>query len=226
MNKIAIHQPNFIPWLGYFSKIKQADTFVFLDDVQLPKQGGYVNRVQISIQSKAHWLTLPLIRPSGVQNINEVKIQNQKAKDKLLKSIKSSYGKTPYFKEYEEFIFSLLLNEEENLSLYNKNIITKLLNFLEINTCIKSSSNMSTTSTSTIRLIEIIKQCEGNIYISGFGGDNYQEHELYINNNINLEKTSFKISEYKQTNSELFVPGLSIIDALFNIGKDEVQEII
>ena len=100
MKIVAIHQPNFFPWLGFFNKIVKSDYFVLLDDVQMPKKGGtWTNRVPLIISGKKNWLTIPIDRSySGTMPINKVKIKNElNWRDKMLKTLYISYKKHPYF---------------------------------------------------------------------------------------------------------------------------------
>jgi hypothetical protein len=106
---VGIHQPNFMPWLGYFYKIHQSDIFIYLDDVQFQKTGAsYTNRVSINIGGKSSYLTIPVKRDSGVQNINETRFINDRWKKKVIGSLQGNYAKAEYFKENKEFIFDLI----------------------------------------------------------------------------------------------------------------------
>ena len=130
MSKIvAIHQPNFFPWLGYFDKIARSDTFILLDDVQFPKTGGvWSNRVKILVGDKARWITAPIDRKfSGTRKIYEIYFSsNNNWRDKILKTIEINYKKHPFFDETIKVISSLTMNQETNLSKYNIHVIKTL----------------------------------------------------------------------------------------------------
>jgi len=222
---VGIHQPNFMPWLGYFYKIWQSDVFIFLDDVQFQKTGAsYTNRVNININGKSSYLTVPIKRESGTWNINETKFNDQKWKKKLIGSLQGNYAKTPFFKKHKDLIFSLIEFDTDNLAEYNMNFITAISKELGINTKIIKSSDYDIQTTSTQRLIDLIKYVDGNVYLSGSGGDNYQEHNMYEKENIQLIYNKMPIFTYSQYKTDEFIEGLSIVDAIFNIGFDGLKE--
>jgi hypothetical protein len=222
---VGIHQPNFMPWLGYFYKIWQSDVFIFLDDVQIQKTGAsYTNRVSINNGGKSQYVTMPIKKDSNSLNINDVKYLDERWKKKLLGTLQGSYAKSPYFKQNKDFIFELINFKADNISEYNINFIENISQKLDLNTKFVKSSDLNITSTSTKRLIELIKKVDGNIYISGTGGDNYQEHEMYENENIKLIYNKMPKYEYSQLKVDEFLGGLSIVDSIFNIGFDELKE--
>ena len=197
---VGIHQPNFMPWLGYFYKIMQSDVFIFLDDVQIQKTGAsYTNRVSLNINAQSQYVTMPIKKESNNLNINQVKYFDERWKKKLLGTLQGSYAKAPFFKEHKKFIFDLIQFKADNISQYNINFIQSIARKLEINTIFVKSSDYAISSTSTQRLIDLIKKVNGNIYLSGQGGDNYQEHKLFEDSKIKLVYNKMKKYEYKQT---------------------------
>jgi len=221
---VGIHQPNFMPWLGYFYKIAKSDTFIFLDDVQFTKTGSsYTNRVAINISNQSYFITIPIKRSSGTQNINETEFLNEKWKKKVIGSIQANYAKSPYFKEHKDYIFELINYRAENLADYNIHFITSISQALELNTTFAKSSQFNLSSSSTKRLVELIHLVKGDIYLSGAGGDNYQEEKIYQKNNITLTYNNMPNFNYTQPKSENFIKGLSIIDALFNVGIENLK---
>ena len=223
-NVVAIHQPNFMPWLGYFYKMFKSDIFILLDDVQMQKTGAsYTNRVSINSNGKAQFLTIPIKRESGVVNINETKFADNRWKKKVIGSLQNNYAKAKYFKEYKDFIFSLINYEANDLATFNTNFIKEMTKQLAFDTEIKMSSNFNINTKSTQRLVDLVKAVNGNIYMSGDGGDKYQEHQLYIDNGIDIRYSNFIPFYYEQYKSDEFVAGLSIVDAVFNIGLDGIK---
>ena len=223
---IGIHQPNLAPWLGYFYKIHQSDVFIYLDDVQIQKKGAsYTNRVSVLGNGKTQFLTIPIMRGEGVTNINETTFFNSNWNIKIIKTIQANYGKTQYFKENFEFIENLFMYEANNLSEFNINLITEICKKLDIKTTLKTSSDFSINETSTDRLISLIKSVEGNVYISGKGGDNYQDHTKFEAANIDIIYNELPVFEYPQFRTEEFVNGLSILDAIFNINFEGIKNI-
>lgn len=222
---VGIHQPNFIPWLGYFYKLYKSDVFIFLDDVQFQKTGAnYTNRVSININGESQYLTIPVKRDSGVWSINEIKFSDEKWKKKVIGSLQASYGKAMHFKENKDFIFDLINYKASNIADYNIKIIKEFAIKLNITTKLVSSSDYRVSTSSTQRLIDLIKKVDGNIYLSGAGGDNYQEQSMYNQSNIKLIYNEIPSFQYKQYKSSEFINGLSIVDAIFNIGFEGLKK--
>lgn len=227
---VAIHQPNFFPWLGYFNKIAKADTFVFLDHVQFSKTAGtWSNRVNIMINKSPGWLTAPIDRNfHGVRNINEMYYQrNNQWRQKLIKTIEFNYKKSPFFKEVISTIEPLILNQEESISRYNiiaVKLIAHKLNIPSDKFILSSEVNIE--GHSNEMLVSIVKALKGNIYMCGGGADGYQNEDVFKKNEISLKKQDFLHPQYEQFNSDSFHPGLSILDALFNVGWNQTMQLI
>ena len=222
---VGIHQPNFMPWLGYFYKIKQSNIFIFLDDVQFQKTGAsYINRVSIAINTQSSYLTVPVKRQSGVWNINETEFSDQRWKKKIIGTLQNNYAKADFFKENKEFVFELINFTSNDLASYNMNFIKEVSMRLGIKTAFVKSSDFKIDTTSTQRLIDLIKKVDGNVYLSGSGGDNYQDKELYQQENIKLIYNKMPMFEYKQYKNDKFIMGLSVVDAIFNIGFEGIKK--
>ena len=231
--KITIHQPDFMPWLGFFNKINKADTFVVLDHTHNnPRDSSFwCRRVKILINSKEFWLSVPLNKPpKGImtQAINEMTINEKQPKEftKKLQQIRQSYTKHPYFEEVFPIIEDYMINDNASLFDRNMGFIKRIMNLLEINTEIVYSSSLNCTNYSTELLIEIIKKLKGDIYLCGGGSSGYQKDVMYEQNNIALEYNNFCHPEYSQKKMNTFVAGLSIIDPLMNLGFEEVKKIL
>ena len=221
---VGIHQPNFIPWIGYFSKIYQSDIFIFLDDVQFIKTGSnYTNRVAINMHGTPHYITIPIKRGSGVQKISNTQFLDEKWKKKVIGTLQANYAKSPYFSEHKDFVWELINFKADNLATYNIHAIEAISKALNFNTKFIQSSTFNLVSTSTQRLIDLIHQVDGKIYISGEGGDEYQEHTMYKEANIDVIYNKIPHFTYAQPNAKEYVAGLSIIDSIFNIGLKELQ---
>jgi hypothetical protein len=222
---VGIHQPNFMPWLGYFYKIKQSDIFIFLDNVQFPKTGGggYPNRVAININKESKWVTAPIQRQSGTWDINQTNFQDNNWRKKIIATLQGNYAKASFFKENKDFIFSLIEFESNNLAEFNMNFILEVSNRLNFDTKFVKSSDFDISTTSTQRLIDLIQKVDGNIYLSGSGGDNYQDKEMYEKENIKLIYNKMPKITYKQLKTDKFIGGLSIVDTIFNLGFDNLK---
>lgn len=215
--KLAVHQPNFIPWLGYFKKIQEADIFVLLDDVQYIRR-GFINRNKIKTPQKEQWLTLPVVtRGNYLSKINEIKVFNKNLTlDRLLNSIKFNYSRSKYFDKYFESISDIIKTGDVSMADINMNLIFWLCNILDIKTKILRSSELDLKhSNATERIISICQYFDSNQYISGSSGYKYQNLDLFKANSIEVITLNFEIQEYPQLWGE-FVGGLSVLDSLFN----------
>jgi len=223
---VAIHQPNFLPWIGYFQKLMNSDIFIFLDNVQFSK-GSYTNRVQININGEPKWLTVPVSTTLGAA-INLIEInQNEHGIKKQLKTIQTHYAKAPFFNKLYGMIECILLGQYGKLSEYNIQSIHSILNILEIEKKIILASKLNINENDpTQRLIKLVKSVGGTSYLHGKGGVNYQDSKAFDNAGIELKENKVKLDSYQQLSSGTFIPGLSIIDTLFNLGGNHTRTLI
>lgn len=230
MKIIAIHQPNFFPWLGYFDKIIRADMFILLDHVQFSKTGGtWINRVQLLINGHPAWVTLPIVRAyHGTRRVNEMLINNATDwRNKLLKSLQMNYAHTQYFSEIYPFLETLIQNPTEDLADYNVSNIRALIQALGISSekMILSSAH-KVSGVATEMLIELVRAEGGDAYLCGGGASGYQADEKFVAAGIKLIYQNFQHPVYHQVKSRDFVSGLSIIDALLNCGVEGTKQIL
>jgi len=218
---LAGHQPNFLPWLGYFYKIAKCDIFVFLDNLQYSKN-SFINRNKIKTSQGAQWLTLPVVTSGkfGQQILELTLFNKEKSIKKIFRTLELNYHKTKYFYDYFGKFQAILISNIDNLAEINILLIQWIIKLLEIRVAIKRSSELNNIKgTSTERLISICNSVGANEYFSGFGGVKYQENEIFSKARIKLKITDFEHPIYSQLYGE-FIPNLSIIDLLFNCGKD------
>ena len=227
---VSIHQPNYLPWLGYFNKIARSDVFVVFDDVQFPvgKKGFFGNRNQIKTNSGQLWLTVPVLDRSKCKNFNEIKINYNGWNDKHIKNIENFYRKSEYFDVYYKDIENLLLQEYDNFSELSTKLITYFMNVMNINTKLVYSSEIckDVDLTGMDKIFYILEQLNTDTYISsdGPGSRRYIKEEDFSDKNIKLIWQNFEHPTYKQMHGD-FISHLSIIDLLFNCG-DKSKEII
>jgi len=221
---ISVHQPQYLPWLGFFDKIKHSDCFVFLDCVQY-KHREFQNRNKIRTPDDWMWLTVPIVvRGPKEQILSQTRINNSFPwQRKHLNAIKSYYSGTPYFDKYFPFLEDIYANKTwEKLVELNVFIINYLLGELRINTRIEFESDCETHSRATERIIEICKKLNADTYLSGIGGKNYLNENRFKEENIELIYREFKHPVYRQNFSkqhDFFISHMSIIDLLFNHGE-------
>ena len=227
MTTIAIHQPNYIPWLGYFYKIVNSDIFVFLDDAQFSKN-SYTNRVQIfGKDEKIRWLTVPVSNRLG-QSINEVLPSTIDWKSRHIDSLYGLYSKAKNFKYVWDDIQEIYdaVDTSDSISRINSILIIKISNILGIHTDFQYSSQLNAKGVGEDRLISIVSSISSSgFYLSGSGGKKYQNQESFINAGLGLKYTDFSHPNYYQWSS-LFQPGLSIFDPIFHLGWDKTSALL
>ncbi len=224
---VAIHQPNFLPWLGYFYKIANCDQFVILDNVDF-QQGNVTsltNRTRIKCAGKEHFFTIA-VKKGQSKLIKDIIIDKSSTRiDKQIRTLQLNYARAPFFKElFPQFSDALLEGMKyDGMSDLNEFLIKFVCNILNIKTpVIKASGLEINTSDRNERIIEICRRLNAQTYFSGNGGKKYHDENLFNENGIKIKYTDFAQKEYKQT-GDVFIPGLSIIDVLFNCGINEVK---
>jgi hypothetical protein len=217
-NTVSIHQPGYIPWMGFFKKIQSSDIFIFLDDVQFEKNGWH-NRNKIKTSENWMWLTIPVKAKLGM-NLNEIKIDySSKWINKHKKSIELNYSKTKFFKEYWRNFEEIFEKKYEFLIDINVEFINKILEMLNVKTKIILSSSLGITKKKSARILEICKSVNTSNYLSGIMGEEYLNLEEFKKNGIMVNFQDYQHPIYKQ-NYESFLPNMSIIDLLFNEGSN------
>lgn len=227
---VAIHQPNFFPWLGYFNKIHRADCFIIMNNVQFQKKGGtWLNRVQLLIANKAIWCTVPIERSyHGVRDCKDITINySYPWQKKLLTSIKQNYARAPFFNIIYPLAEELMYTKADTLADYNIQIIQTLLDILNLKKQhMVLGSSLETTGSGTDLLISMVNSVGGSGYLCGGGADDYQQDHKFSNANLSLVYQSFKQPEYQQFDNPHFTPGLSILDALMHCGVERTSKFI
>lgn len=215
---VSVHQPNYIPWMGYFYKIQKSDIFVILDDVQYIRR-GFINRSRIKTPQGTVWLTVPVENKGNYAcSINEIKIKNNSNwKENHLKNIEMNYKRTDFFNDFYGVFKSRLMMNYEKLSELNIDIIKTICQLLGIKTKMILSSSLNIDETSTERIINICKTLGADTYLSGRGGAKYQDEKIFEDNSIKLLYSDFSEKKHKQLWGD-FSGGLSVIDYIFNCG--------
>jgi hypothetical protein len=219
MTAVAIHQPNYLPWLGFFAKLAAADTFIVLDDAQLPGGASYVNRVTIAGRGDPVALTVPTSSSLG-QAINEARHAGNKWRKKHLGTLQARYARAPFYKEVSAMLAPAMQDQSLGLAALNTALIKAVAAYLGLSPTFHTASDIGVTSTSTQRLVDLIGAVGGTAYISGQGGTNYQDPALFEAAGIDLQVHKYAPLPYTQIFADEFVPGLSVVDALFNLGQD------
>lgn len=227
---VAIHQPNFFPWLGYFEKILKSDIFVFLDHVQFPKTGGtWSNRVKLLANGEAKWVTAPVNRAfHGVRSICQVEFRcDVPWRGDIMKFVEQQYKTAPHFADVMEMLAPLILNPDNNVATYNSTAVLSLAARLGVELSkFKWSSELPFEGNANELLISLVKSQGGTAYLCGGGASGYQDDSMFETAGLTLTYQNFKPHSYAQNGVIEFVPGLSIIDALMHVGVSEAMQLI
>ncbi|MCD4653224.1 WbqC family protein [bacterium] len=217
---VAIHQPNFAPWPGYFNKMQAADIFIYLDNVPFSKS-SFQNRNKLLVNGESKWLTVPVLtRGKYATMTNEIEINNQKNwRHKHLSTLRQNYCRCPHFNWVYESLEPIYRDVHENLSRFSMLINEEIRRMLEINTPIVLASDLAFTEGATERLVTLVNAVKGKTYLSGKGGKKYLEEEHFVKAGLKLEYQDFSLRPYPQIQS-FFVPNLSTLDLLFNLGQN------
>jgi len=219
--RLAIMQPYFFPYIGYWQLLNLVDLFVIYDDVNFIKK-GYINRNSILINGKAQLINLELVGASQNKLINEIHVG--KNKKKLLKTIELNYKKAPYFDNAFAIIHDILENDEENLAKFIGYSLQKISGYIGITTEFIYSSNIENKDNkrSQDRIIQIASMTNASHYINPRGGMELYDKKTFLNNNIDLSFIESIPIKYKQFNNT-FEPNLSIIDVMMFNKKTEIN---
>lgn len=213
---VSIHQPDYLPYLGYFYKIAKSDIFVFLDDAQFSNDNmHHWNRIKTS-QGECR-LKIPVKYKFG-DRINEVLTKDELLWEKKhLKTIEMNYIKADFFNEIFPQLEALLLSSYDNLATMNIELIQWICLGFGMDAKFIRSSEMNIKASKQQRIIDICISLGCETYLSGNGARAYQSEENFSSNGIKLEYTNYKPIEYKQLWGD-FLPNMSILDYLFNYG--------
>lgn len=219
----AIHQPNYLPYLGFFDKASECDIFILYDTTQFRKN-NYQNRNRLSSPDGWQWITVPVTHSFG-QKIQKVEINKpRKALENNWSKIKTLYGKAPCFNQYLNIFKDIYEKEYRFIADLSCDLILAMCNILGINKkLIRSSGLASQESKSTQALIDLCKIVDADTYISGKSGTDYLDLDLFQKSGIKVKFQNYIHPVYNQFNNDKFQPNMSAIDLIFNYGKDSFK---
>ena len=227
--RVAIHQPHYFPWIGYFDKMAKCDKFVILDEVQMEKN-SQMQRNRVLCDGNIKYITISAdIKGFLDKRYSEILIKNKEVwSQNQLNALKNYYRKSKYFDEVYVVIETFLKNNYLTLCEWTVNSIILIKNLLEIETQLvfQSTIDYDKGSKQSDLVLDICRKLNANIYISGRGASvRYLNQEMFDKYGISIEFQEFIHPVYPQINVPDFVPGLSIIDCLFNLGINLTKEI-
>ncbi len=224
---VAIHQPQYLPWLGYFDKIRRADVFCFLDDVQY-KKNDWQNRNRIKTVRGWQWLTVP-VHYRYPQKICEVTINNAgNWKNKHLQALISNYSRAPFFSDYREIFEQAYSANWESISDLNIFLVKRLGTALGLgHKPYVKSSDFELSDDPTNRLVDICRELKADTYLSGQDGVKYMNMDSFSRRGIGVIIQDFQHPAYPQVFGA-FQSHMSVVDLLFNCGEkslDKIEEV-
>lgn len=226
--KIAIMQPYFIPYIGYFQLINAVDHFIIYDDIQYTKK-GWINRNRLLVNNKDAYITLPLKKDSDYADIKDryLAASWDRERKKILGRLTANYKKAPYFRKTYPLIEKILLFDNINLFEYLLQSIRVILDHLNIDTPITISSTLDIDQTlkSQDKVIAICKKNNASDYLNAIGGISLYNKEHFSDQDITLHFLKTGNIQYQQFGKE-FVASLSIIDMLMFNSVDSVISMV
>lgn len=217
----TIHQPHFLPWIGYLERVSKADIFILLDHVQYEHQ-NFQNRVRIKNGSGAQWITVPLRQTSHAESIREKRVchENLFWPRNIGRTLEAIYGRTPYFTIYAAALAEIFAFRWEKLVDLNRKTIEFMKEAFEIKTPIVHSSEFKVEGQKTEMAIELCRAVGADVLLCGIGGSrHYLDVDALSKAGIQVRWQEFRHPRYvQQPSPETFIEGLSGLDMLFNCG--------
>ncbi len=220
---VGIHQPMYLPWIGYFEKIHRCDAFVLLDDAAYSRN-YYINRNRIRTKEGWTWLTVPVLSTGKFgQLIGEVKVdRSRRWEARHWKSLNYSYGHTPHFAEHSDFFRGFYSRDHDSLLDVLTEPLGYLLKALGIRTRILRSSELGVTGRKGERLLGICRELGADSYLSGPSGRDYLDLSRWKEEGIEVFFHDYRHPSYPQVQGGFF-PEMSVADLLFNCGRESLR---
>jgi hypothetical protein len=219
---VAIHQPNYLPWLGYFEKIARSDVFVFLDDVEY-SSSSWINRNKLKTPDGWTWLTVPVRGSSGP--IAAAEIADDSWREGHEKSLQMNYGGAAHFEEFADVFEETYARSWESLCELNVHLIRELADRLGLDCEFVRSSALDVDATKGERIVRLCETLEADRYLSGEGARSYNDPARFERAGVDLAYQSFDCPRYEQR-FDGFVPNLSAVDAMLNVGSEGTRELL
>lgn len=220
MNKLVVLQPGYLPWLGFFDQLNRSDIFIYYDDVQFDKH-GWRNRNRIKSPQGILWLSVPVLT-KGIEDkqIKDIQIDNRSNWNvKQLKTISMCYSKAAHFKSYFPELEELLSKTWDNICELDIALVELISKWLKLERKIYRSSELGIYGSKSERLLNFCKHFGADNYLSGDSAQDYLDVDLFKKSNINVIWQNYEHPYYNQLYGE-FIPYLSIIDLVFNMGEE------
>jgi hypothetical protein len=223
---VAAHQPNFLPWLGYFDKMRKADVFVSVDHVQMERQ-SYQNRTRIKTGEGGRWITVPVVQESRDELIRDKRIDNSREGRfrwgrKMALTLKYAYQSAPHYAAYEPVLAEILDARWDRLGDLNHRLIEFCRGVLRIDTPMVKSSEMKIGGSKSEMVLNMCREMGADVYLSGAGASrDYLDLQAFERAGIRVVWQDYAHPQYPQRPASVpFLEKLSALDLLFNCGGD------
>lgn len=223
MSVVAVLQPGYLPWLGFFDQILRSDVFVYYDDVQYDKH-GWRNRNRIKSAAGPIWMTIPVLNTGRhEQKIGAVEIDNRSPwARKHVTAIAQNYAKAPYMPRYLPQLEALLKRGWDSLLELDIATVRLICDWIGIDRQIERASMLGIDGEQSRRLLNICRHFGADRYLSGDSAQNYLDMELFAREGVQVEWQSYRHPTYRQLHGE-FASHLSIIDLVMNVGEESLN---
>lgn len=221
---VAIHQSNFLPWLGYFLKMAHADAFIYLDNVPFSKP-SYVNRVKVKGRDGPRWLTVPVLTTgrSG-QLIHDVTIDDAKRwREQHLHTLQTEYGGARSFADIFAGLREVFEQPDDSLARFNVRLLDQLTGWLALRPRFFFASQLGIDGAGSELLLRLVQAVGGDTYLSGRSGRAYLDLDLFERSGVEVRFLSFCHPVYQQLHGP-FCQGLSTIDLLMSAGPQGARD--
>ena len=228
--KVAMMQPSFLPWQGYFELIHKADIFIFLDDFQFSLQSYHQRNRLFVNRDQVDWYTVPVVKAlSFGAPLNEVQIdEKQLWQRKMLQRLQHNYAKAPFYSLIFPQLELILLRNFKSIAELNIALVKMVLSLFGWHKEIRLSSAAPSKLTRSERVLELLRSSDAKEYFSASGSFGYMLDEgKFPVTGIEVFFQNFKHQNYRQVGTKgEFIPYLSVFDALFNVGPDETASLV
>lgn len=221
---VAIHQPSYLPWLGYLDRMAQADLFVILDHVQFERR-NYQNRALIRLEDGSRWLTVPVVQVSQKERIIDKQVDNTESGSRAwgpthFKTLKYAYRKAPYLHRYAPRLQEILEARWDRLVDLDLALLDFLREAYEIRTPLLRSSTMRAEGARSELLLNLCREIgAGSTFLGGLGGSrDYLDAAAFAEAGIGVQWQRLDHPVYPQCGEAPFIKGLTALDLLFNCG--------
>lgn len=224
--RVAIMQPYFFPYIGYFQLIAAVDIFIVYDNIKYTKK-GWINRNRMLQNDKDVMFSLPLKSDSDYLDVCERELATDFNRDKLLNQFRGAYLRAPFFEQIFPLVEQIVRYEDTNLFRYIYHSITRICEYLGIMTEIRVSSDVAINHNlkNQDKVLALCEAVGAEVYVNAIGGMELYSKEVFLDKNIELKFIQSKSFEYTQSGAE-FVPWLSVIDVMMFNSLDTIQQSI